>query len=230
MGEESEVLRLHAELEALKKELDAFSYAVAHDLRAPLRIIDGFSEALVDDYRDKLDAQGVDYLNRVREAAQAMEQLINGLLELSRVTRAPIRPETIDVTDVAKSIATGLGRGRTIQWNIQHGLTIEGDLALMRIAIGHLLQNAVKFTRKREVANIAVGSDQGVLFVRDDGVGFDPAYAPKLFTPFQRMHSANDFEGVGMGLAIVRRIVARHGGKVWAEGTVDGGAAFYVRM
>jgi light-regulated signal transduction histidine kinase (bacteriophytochrome) len=229
--------KLSAELEATKKDLDALNYAVSHDLRAPLRIIEGFSEALVDDYRDKLDAQALDYLLRVREAAARMEQLINGLLDLSRVTRAPLTRETVDISDMAESIATGLkasDSSRKVEFSIQPGVTMEGDPVLLRVALDHLLKNSWKFTRKHPAARIEVGTEkrdgQQLLYVRDDGAGFDPIYASRMFQPFQRFHSVAEFEGTGIGLAMVQRIVHRHGGKVWAVGKVEEGTTVYIEL
>lgn len=237
MTEDPELTKLTAELEAARKELDSFSYSVSHDLRSPLRIIDGFSEALLDEYRDKLDERGIDYLTRVREAVAGMEHLINGVLELSRISRAPLRPETLNVSEIAGSMAEDLRRSdpeRNVTFAIEPGMVVEGDPALIKLAIAHLLGNSWKFTRKHPAANIAVGLEQGdghrLLYVRDDGAGFDPAYAGRMFTPFQRFHSGADFEGAGIGLAIVQRIVQRHGGKVSAEGKVEQGTTVRIQL
>ncbi|HEV8657012.1 MAG TPA: ATP-binding protein [Thermoanaerobaculia bacterium] len=226
-----------ADLEAANKELAAFAYSVSHDLRAPLRTIDGFSEALVEDYRDKLDDQGVDYLNRVRGAAERMELLIKTFTELSQISRGELRREPVDLSEIAESIATELKTtdpARSVKFSIQPGLIVQGDPRLLKIALEHLLGNAWKFTSKHPVASIEVGSEQlnghRTVYVRDDGAGFDPAFADKMFAPFQRIHPASEFEGTGIGLAIVQRIIHRHEGKVWAIGRVEEGTTIYISM
>ena len=222
-----------AQLEAANRELEAFSYSVSHDLRAPLRSIDGFSQALLEDYADRLDEQGRDYLGRVRAASQRMAELIDDLLHLARVTRAELRPETVDLSALAEAIADQLRHsdpGRRVELAIPPGIRAEGDARLLRIVLENLLGNAWKFTARRDRARIELGiteSDgQRAYFVRDNGVGFDMAYAGKLFGAFQRLHGAREFEGTGIGLATVQRIVHRHGGRVWAEAAVDRGATF----
>ncbi|MBI2917868.1 MAG: hypothetical protein HYY01_07710 [Chloroflexi bacterium] len=225
------------QLANLNKELDAFAYSVSHDLRAPLRAIDGFSQALLEDYLDKLDAQGVDYLNRVRNASQAMGRLIDGLLKLSRLTRAEMRRQPVDLSATAQAIAEALRKSqpeRRVAFSIAGGVTANGDPVLLQVVLENLLSNAWKFTSRHATATIEFGATwqdgKQVCFVRDDGAGFEMAYAGKLFGAFQRLHGRNDFEGTGIGLATVRRIIDQHGGRVWAEGAVDRGAAFYFTL
>ena len=211
---------------------DALIYAVSHDLRAPLRVIDGFSKALDEDYGDKLDDAGREYLRHIRESAREMESMILGLLDLSRVSKAEMRRETVDITALAESIATQLKQkdpSRNVEFSVARGLALNGDPALLRLAFEHLLGNAWKFSGKKSSARIEVGSD-GPLYVRDNGAGFDQTYAGRMFTPFQRFHSPSEFEGNGIGLAMVQRIVNRHGGRVWASGEVDKGATIYIDL
>jgi light-regulated signal transduction histidine kinase (bacteriophytochrome) len=223
-----------AELEASNQEIAAFSYSVSHDLRAPLRTIDGFSLALLEDYADKLDADGQDYLRRIRSATQRMGTLIDDMLRLSRITRAEMMVEHVDLSELARSVTRELLNGqpeRSVKVEIADGLAVTADRKLMHIVLENLLSNAWKFTGKRAEAVVEVGatSTQGTTayFVRDNGAGFDMAYAGKLFTPFQRLHSVEEFPGTGIGLGTVQRIMQRHGGTVWAEGQVGQGAAFY---
>ncbi|MGJ5672730.1 MAG: sensor histidine kinase [Nostochopsis sp.] len=226
------------ELQAVNKELEAFSYSVSHDLRTPLRGIDGFSQALLEDYFDLLDETGQDYLRRIRLATHRMGQLIDDLLNLSRVTRSDMRLELVDLSLLASSICTELQHSqpeRQVEFVIQTGLLAEGDRCLLQVMLVNLLNNAWKFTSKHAQAKIEFGasnSESGipVYFVRDDGAGFDMAYANKLFGPFQRLHGINEFPGNGIGLATVQRIVHRHGGRVWAEGAVEQGAIFYFTL
>jgi signal transduction histidine kinase len=231
-----ELRRLNIELETANRELESFSYSVAHDLRAPLRSMDGFSAALLRDYEGKLDAAGQKYLRYVRESAQDMGRLIDDLLKLSRVTRAELRRERVDLSGAARAIAERLRQGsdRHVEIVISDGLVAEGDARLLSIALDDLIGNAWKFTRRREVARIEVGLRNGegppTFFVRDNGAGFDMAYAGKLFGVFQRLHPMDEFEGTGIGLATVQRIVRRHGGQVWAEGDVGRGATFYFTL
>ncbi|HOJ20947.1 MAG TPA: PAS domain S-box protein [Armatimonadota bacterium] len=222
-----------AELRAANEELESFSYSVSHDLRAPLRSIDGFSQAVLEDYADKLDETGQDYLRRVRRASQRMGQLIDDILKLSRVTRAEMRRETVDLSALARAISEELQQtepDRRVEWHIAEGITAEGDPTLLRVVLDNLLGNAWKFTAHQPSPRIEFGARQEggicVYYVRDNGVGFDPAYADKLFQAFQRLHTADEFTGSGIGLATVRRIVRRHGGRVWAEGAVGKGATF----
>src|SRR5229473_4023873 len=226
-----------AQLGAANKELEAFSYSVSHDLRAPLRGIDGFSLALLEDYADKLDEDGRDYLHRVRAATQRMGILIDDLLNLSRVTRSEMRRENTDLGAIARSVAGELQKTqpeRRVEFRIEEGLEAFVDSHLIRIALENLLGNAWKFTSKRESACIEFGRTHcdGKLtyYVRDDGAGFDPAYAGRLFGAFQRLHDKSEFPGTGVGLATVQRIVHRHGGRIWAEGTADRGATFYFTL
>jgi signal transduction histidine kinase len=225
-----------AALEAANEELEAFSYSVAHDLRAPLRSIDGFSQALLEDCADKLDDDGKKYLRHVRESAQRMAQLIDDLLTLSRVTRSELRRKTVDLSQLARSIVARLERlqtARRVEIAIQDGVVAECDATLVGVVLDNLLGNAWKFTAKRAVARIGFGAQDGavpVFFVRDDGAGFDMAYANKLFGVFQRLHSTDEFEGTGVGLAIAQRIVRRHGGRAWAEAAVGRGATIYFTL
>jgi two-component system NtrC family sensor kinase len=222
------------ELQRKNEELEAFSYSVAHDLRAPLRGIDGFSEALLQDYGTLLDPQAQHYLTRVRAHAERMRELIDDLLQLSRVGRADLRRGRINLSDIAAQVLAELHRSepdRTVQERIEEGLTTDADSHLMRVAFENLLGNAWKFTAKVERARIEVGaveSDRGPsFFVRDNGAGFNMEYSDKLFRPFQRLHRERDFPGTGIGLATVYRVIDRHGGRVWAEAEVGRGATFY---
>jgi PAS domain S-box-containing protein len=242
---EDKISRLHTdlerravELEASNKELEAFSYSVSHDLRAPLRTIDGFSMALLEDYGNQIDDEGRNYLLRIRTAAQRMAQLIDDLLNLSRLTRAPLNAELINLSTVAQNIVQDLKhteRQRIVETNIMPNLMVKADPRLMKVVLENLLNNAWKFTAKQEFARIEFGlqeggADEHVYFVRDNGAGFDMTYVNKLFGVFQRLHTSSEFPGIGIGLAIVQRIIHRHGGRVWAEGTVDGGATFYFTL
>jgi signal transduction histidine kinase len=222
-----------SELERANKELEAFSYSVSHDLRAPLRQIDGFSQILLEDYTGKLDEQGRRYLSQVRAASQQMAQLIDDLLNLSHVTRAEMRRETVDLSRMAEAAAEALKKtepDREVEFAIEKGLTAEGDDRLLRVVLDNLLGNAWKYTGKKPQARIEFGrtmqDGKAAYFVRDNGAGFDMAYAHKLFGAFQRLHTVSEFPGTGIGLATVQRIVCKHGGQVWAEGVVDQGATF----
>ncbi len=219
--------------EAASRELETFSYSVSHDLRSPLRAIDGFSQALSEDSADRLDGQGRAYLERIRAGVQRMAQLIDDLLQLAGVTRAEMRYETVDLSALARDVVGELRQvepGRGVEVLVADGLAGEGDPRLLRVAIANLLGNAWKFTRPREAARIEFGAttQEGTTtyFVRDNGVGFDMTYADKLFGAFQRLHSGAEFEGTGIGLATVRRVIARHGGRTWAAGGVGSGATF----
>ena len=222
------------QLEVANKELEAFSYSVSHDLRAPLRSIDGFSVALLEDYADKLDEQGKDFLQRVRAASQHMEHLIDDIINLSRVMRSDMQRTSVNLSSIAQSIASELVNTqpyRNVAFIITPDLMVQADRNLMMIALENLMENAWKFTSKHPTAKIEVGAairkGQKVYFVRDDGDGFDMTFADKLFGAFQRMHSAADFKGTGIGLATVRRIIHRHGGQIWAEADKGKGATFY---
>jgi len=227
---------LVGELEAKNEELESFSYSVAHDLRAPLRAIDGFGLALIEDYADKLDEEGKQYLSYVRESAQQMARLIDDLLALSRVTRGEFKRAPNDLTAIARAVAARLARAnpdRKVEVMIADGLAVEGDERLLTIAFENLLGNAWKFTAKEAVARIEVGviaGERRTFFVRDNGAGFDMTYASKLFGMFQRLHANAEFEGTGIGLATVQRVVRRHSGAIWAEGAVGRGATFYFTL
>lgn len=226
------------ELKAVNRELEAFSYSVSHDLRAPLRSIDGFSQALLEDYQAQLDTTGQDYLRRIRSASQRMGQLIDDLLTLSRVTRSDIHLEPVDLSQLASDICSTLQQdqpARQVEFVIQTGLQAQGDSHLLQVALENLLNNAWKFTSKHPQARIEFGmipQANGIptYFVRDDGAGFDMAYSSKLFGPFQRLHGIHEFPGNGIGLATVQRVVHRHGGRVWAEAGVEQGATFYFTL
>jgi light-regulated signal transduction histidine kinase (bacteriophytochrome) len=230
------------ELKAVNKELETFSYSVSHDLRAPLRSIDGFSQALIEDCLDQLDESGHDHLRRIRTATQKMGQLIDDLLTLSRVIRSDMRREAVDLSRAASHTCTVLQQAhpeRLVEFNIQPGLVAQGDPRLLQVVLENLLNNAWKFTAKKPQATIEFGllppetSDNistYTYFVRDDGVGFDMAYVEKLFSPFQRLHSITEFPGNGIGLATVQRIIHRHGGQLWAEGSLGQGATFYFTL
>ena len=230
---EQRVIERTHELEAANKELEAFSYSVSHDLRAPLRAIDGFSLALLEDYTGKLDDQGQNYLSRVRAGSQRMAQLIDDLLKLSRITRIEFSREIVNLSKLATEISERLKEGqpeRAVTFEIQPDITGYGDERLLRVALENLLGNAWKFTSKGEQAKISFGQNAAngrpEYFVRDNGAGFDMAYANKLFGAFQRLHSASEFEGTGIGLATVQRVISRHGGNIRAESRVGEGATF----
>jgi len=234
---EQAIQRLNVDLQAVNKELEAFSYSVSHDLRAPLRSIDGFSQALLEDYTGHLDGEGQDYLRRVRAATQRMAQLIDDLLALSRVTRAEMHRDDVNLTAMAQDVADELRKtepGREAEFIIAPGLRASGDRRLLRVALVNILGNAWKFTSTHPRACIEFGTTEQegtkAYFVRDDGAGFDMAYVGKLFGAFQRLHGADEFKGTGIGLATVQRIIHRHGGRVWAEGAVGQGATFYFTL
>lgn len=230
---ESERERRAVELHRSNRELEQFSYSVSHDLRAPLRSIDGFAQILIEDYADSLDDAGKNYLGRVRRASQRMGELIDDLLELSRINRVEMRWERVDMSRVAEDIAENL-RGREphrdVSFEIAAGLVAEGNAGLIKLALENLMGNAWKFTSKNEAATIKFGCEGGTFFVRDDGAGFEMDYAHKLFGAFQRLHDSEEFEGTGVGLATVARIIHRHGGEVWAEGEVGKGATFFFTL
>jgi PAS domain S-box-containing protein len=233
----SELAESNAELAAANKELETFSYSVSHDLRAPLRSIDGFIQALLEDYAEKFDDNGKNHLLRVRAATRHMGELIDDLLNLSRVTRTEMHREKIDLSAMARSITAELERtqpGRQVKFVIEGGLGTMADPHLLRIVLENLLGNAWKFTSKRASACIEFAKTRRdgatAYFVRDDGAGFDPAHAKRLFGAFQRLHATSEFPGTGVGLATVQRIVHRHGGRVWAEGAVERGATFYFTL
>jgi PAS domain S-box-containing protein len=234
---EEELRQRSAELEASNKELEAFSYSVSHDLRAPLRSMAGFSTALIEDYADKLDADGKLYLNKIQQSSELMAQLIDDLLKLSRVTRVDINYESLDLTGIAQKVVEDLRStepNREVKVNIASGLVAQGDRNLIKLVIDNLLGNAWKYTSKTAEAQIEIGATyidgKNTFFVRDNGVGFNMAYADKLFQPFQRLHQAAEFAGTGIGLATAQRIIRRHGGKIWAESKVGEGATFYFTL
>lgn len=231
---EEDLKRYTTELETANKELESFSYSVSHDLRAPLRGIDGFSNALLEDYDDKLDAQGKDYLNRIRKSTQLMSQLIDDMLTLSRVSRADMRPDEVNLSEIVSSITEEMQQSqpdRETEFLIPPGLTVHGDKALLNALLRNLLENAWKFTSKRSQTRIEFGvtykESIPVYYIKDNGIGFDMQYCDKLFKPFSRLHTRDDYPGTGIGLANVQRIIRRHGGIIWAESTVGKGSTFY---
>jgi len=224
-------------LEMVNKELEAFSYSVSHDLRAPLRSIDGFSQALMEDYENKLDEQGKDCLNRIRSSTSRMGELIDDLLTLSRITQKQLDYEKVDLSKIVNEIVDDYKvqlPERDIEFKITSGLTSTADKKLIRIVLENLLNNTIKFTKNNtnaiiEFENISVDGSKAFV-IRDNGVGFDMAHKNKLFTPFQRLHSQLEFDGTGIGLAIVQKIINLHGGKIWAESQVGKGAVFYFTL
>jgi PAS domain S-box-containing protein len=233
----TELARSNAGLIAVNNELESFSYSVSHDLRAPLRTIDGFSHALLEDWGDRLDETGKTHLNRIRAATQRMGMLIDDLLNLSRLSRTEMHTQSVDISAMAFSVAGDLQKSqpeRRIELRVEDGLKTTADPGLLRSVLENLLSNAWKFTSKRVSAHIEFGVtlEDGTMayFVRDDGAGFDPAYADRLFGAFQRLHSMSEFAGTGVGLATVQRIVHRHGGRIWAKSAVGHGATFYFTL
>jgi signal transduction histidine kinase len=224
------------ELERTNRELDAFSYSVSHDLRAPLRAIDGFSKMLEEDSGDRLSELGRHHLARVRGAVGRMSELIEDLLGLARLSRMELVREQVDVTALARRVASELAarpQSKAIDIRIEEGLTAHADRRLVTVALENLIGNAWKFTSKRDAPRIEVGRSSDpkpVFFVRDNGAGFDMAYAQRLFTPFQRLHTEAEFEGTGIGLATVQKIVNRHGGRIRAESEPGKGATFYFTL
>ena len=225
------------ELEGLNRELEAFAHSVAHDLRAPLRIVHGFAEVLAEDYTESLDNKAKDYLGRILAASENMAQLIEDLLSLSRVSQADLTFEEVNLSDIVRELVDTLRDsedGRKVKVTIVDRAVQYCDTNLMRIALNNLIRNAWKFTRHTSPAHIEFGfgdeSGTRVYFVRDDGVGFNPAYADRLFLPFHRLHPARDFPGTGLGLSLAQRIIARHGGRIWAEGRDNEGATFYFSL
>ena len=231
---EERVTQRTKQLEASNKELEAFSYSASHDLRAPLRAIDGFSNAIFNSYYDSLDERGKDYLQRIRAAVQRMGELIDHLLNLSRVTRTELRRKSVNLTTIATDILSELQKSmplRKADFIVNPDMIVNADENLLRIALDNLLGNAWKFTGKRETTSIEVGvteqNNEHIFYVKDNGAGFNPDYAEKMFSPFQRMHSESEFPGTGIGLALVDRIIRKHRGNIWAESNVDNGATFY---
>jgi signal transduction histidine kinase len=225
------------ELEQANNELEAFSYSVSHDLRAPLRVIDGFSTLLVEEYADGLDEQARNYIRRIRTGIQKMSGLIDDLLNLSRVTRAALQKEMINLTELAHGVVTDLRNrdpAREVVVDIFDGLCAHGDGPLMTIVLTNLLGNAWKYSAKQSAAHIVFGhatkEKETIFYIRDNGAGFDMAHAGKLFAPFQRLHRDSEFEGTGIGLATVQRIISRHGGRIWAEAVPGAGATFFFTL
>ncbi|ABG03082.1 PAS/PAC sensor signal transduction histidine kinase [Rubrobacter xylanophilus DSM 9941] len=234
---EREIVRQKAELARSNAELEQFAYLIAHDLRAPLRSMDGFAQILLEDCAPRLGPDGREYLARIQRATRKMARMIDELLGLSRLARADIRREPVDLSAMARSIGEELRQGepdRRVEFIVAGGLAAEGDRRLLRVALANLLENAWKFTRRTPRPRIVFGrierGGERVFFVRDNGVGFDMAYAGKLFGPFQRLHAEEEFEGTGIGLAAVARVIERHGGRVWAEGAEGEGATFYFTL
>jgi signal transduction histidine kinase len=230
----AQIERSNQELAALNKEIESFSYSVSHDLRAPLRSMDGFSLALLEDYGDKLDEDARDSLTRIRNASQRMGRLIDELLGLSRVTRTELSIKSINLSAMVREIAESLQHQqpqRSVQWQIDDGMTVRADRALMQIAMQNLLENAWKFTAKTDKPVIRVGTvernGEKACYVADNGVGFDMSYSDRLFGAFQRLHHESEFSGTGIGLAIVQRIFRRHEGKIWAQAQPGHGATFF---
>jgi light-regulated signal transduction histidine kinase (bacteriophytochrome) len=234
---EGELRQRTAELEASNKELEAFSYSVSHDLRAPLRSMGGFSSVLVEDYSEKLDEQGKKYLTYIQESSNLMGQLIDDLLKLSRVTRSEMNREQVNLSEIAQKVVDDLEKAEPdhkVKVTIAPNLTAYGDRNLVFLLLQNLVGNAWKFSGKNAEPRIEIGTAEhnGKLtyFVRDNGVGFDMQYADKLFKPFQRLHGTEEFAGTGIGLATVQRIIRRHDGEVWAESKVGEGATFYFTL
>jgi PAS domain S-box-containing protein len=229
--------RRSAELEIANKELEAFAYSVSHDLRAPLRTMDGFSLALLEDYSDTLNITAKDYLMRIRAASQHMAQLIDDMLKFSHITRVEMNHDTVNLSSLAMNIMKELQKSqpdRQVKLKIADELIVEGDTNLLRVLLYNLLGNAWKYTGRHPSAEIEVGSmlenDRTVYFVKDDGAGFNMAYADKLFSPFSRLHTIDEFPGTGIGLATSQRIVIRHGGAIWVKGIVEKGATVYFTL
>jgi len=218
-------------------ELEAFSYSVSHDLRAPLRGIDGFSQALMEDYGERMDEEARHYLQRIRNGTQRMGQIIDDLLRLSKVSRGELNKQRTDLTVLARRVLAELGQGhpeRKVAGEVQEQLFAQADPRLIQVVVENLVGNAWKYTTLKPDARIEVGQVQiegrPTFFVRDNGAGFDMQFAGRLFVPFQRLHAATEFEGSGIGLAIVLRIIQRHGGRIWAEAQPDQGATFYFSL
>jgi PAS domain S-box-containing protein len=227
-----------AELSNLNRELEAFSYSVSHDLRAPLRAINGFSTLLCEEYQQQLGDDANDYLNRIIKASVKMERLIDDLLQISRVSRADLNKENIDLSAMAEEILTSLQNEepeRQVKWKVEKGLLAKGDRTLLHVMLENLLNNAWKYTAKTPDAQISfhrctVNGHPNLYCIEDNGIGFDAKYKDKIFQPFQRLHTDKEFEGTGIGLATVNRVIHRHSGEIWVESTIDGGSRFYFRL
>jgi light-regulated signal transduction histidine kinase (bacteriophytochrome) len=225
-----ELRRRTTELEAANRDLESFAYSVSHDLRAPLGSIDGFAQALEMDYSDQFDDTAKEYFGWIREGCYQMRELIDGLLQMARLARAEVRREPVDLSGIATSVAESLKQSnpaRAVRFDIRSGVHTIGDERLLRAVVENLMANAWKFTRNKTEARIEFGQNGSAYFVRDNGAGFDPSHASKMFRPFQRLHSNREFEGTGIGLATVQKIIERHGGRAWAEGEVEKGATIY---
>ncbi len=236
-ADDDSLRRAKAAAAEASRELESFQYSISHDLRAPLRQIEGFSSALIEDCASQLDSDGKRYVQHIRESAIRMTQLIDGLLALSRIASSDLSRTQVSLSAIARKVAERLRvaePSREVEIVIPDGLATEGDVRLLTVALESLLGNAWKFTSERTAARNEFGAESAkhptVYFVRDNGVGFDPTYTDKLFGVFQRLHSTEDFAGIGIGLATVHRIVARHGGRIWAEGALDEGATFYFTL
>lgn len=230
---ERRVAERTAQLDAASRELDEFGYSVSHDLRAPLRHIDGFSQALADDHAEKLDKMGKEYLDRIRKSAKRMIEMMDALLQLSRFSRGALVKESVDLSAMARDVFAELARSqpeRKVTSEIAAGMVAEGDPRLLKVVLEHLIGNAWKFSSEKEEAVVEIFATQldgrPAFAVRDNGAGFDPGYTEKLFSPFQRLHAVQEFPGLGVGLATVKKIVTRHGGKVRAEADLGKGATF----
>lgn len=235
--DKSELSKRTEELEVINRELEAFSYSVSHDLRAPLRSIEGFSNKILKECADDLDHSGRDYLNRIVRASRHMGVLIDSLLKLARISRLEMQPEYIDISVMAQTISSELLSSdpqRKADFRIQQGINACADFNLIRIALQNLFDNAWKYCRKRDLTVIEFGrhlrEGHTVYFIRDNGVGFNMKYAGNLFNAFQRLHTSTEFEGTGVGLATVRRIIERHRGRIWAESEENAGTAFYFTL
>ncbi|HYH09428.1 MAG TPA: ATP-binding protein [Thermoanaerobaculia bacterium] len=225
-----DIRRRTLELESANKELEAFAYSVSHDLRAPLGSIDGFTQALELDYGHLFDETAKEYVSWVRQGCHQMRELIDGMLQMSRLARADMERVPVDLSQIARSVADSLQQShpdRQVKFEIRNGVRTFGDERLLRAVLENLISNAWKFTRNRSEAHIEFGANDGTYYVRDNGAGFDPSHAAKMFRPFQRLHSSREFEGTGIGLATVQKIIERHGGRAWAEGEVGKGATIY---
>lgn len=225
-----EFRRRSIELESANKELEAFASAVSHDLRAPLGSVDGFAQAIEDEYGHLFDDTAHGYFGWIHEGCRQMRDLIDGLLQMTRLTRAEMNRQPVNLSDIARSVADSLQQaspGRAVRFDIRSDVRAVGDERLLRAVLENLMANAWKFTRHRAEAHIEFGENGGAYYVRDNGAGFDPVHASKMFRPFQRLHSSREFEGTGIGLATVQKIVERHGGRAWAEGEIEKGATIY---
>ena len=234
---EQRVVDRTAQLEATNKELEAFSHSVSHDLRAPLRAIDGFSQALLEEYQEKLDDTGKSFLQRVRKATQKMGLLIDDMLKLSRITRAEMKRGAVNLSGMVRKITVSHQKDnpdRAVDVTVQEEIVAQGDPYLLKIAMENLVDNAFKFTGKKAHPRIEFGAvnkdGETCYFIRDNGAGFDMAYVNKLFGAFQRLHTSDEFPGTGIGLATVQRVIHRHGGRVWAEGEIGKGATFHFTL